>query len=94
MSRFGIVGALVLSSLAIACTTKNELPEQTEPEQPERMNQKLPEQSGSELPEVDRADESLRGKVHCPTPEELNEWLDRVFDAAAISDVFDANRPN
>jgi type VI protein secretion system component VasK len=33
-------------------------------------------------------------RIQSATSEELDEWLDRVFDAAAISDVFDANRPN
>jgi hypothetical protein len=33
-------------------------------------------------------------RIQSATSEELDEWLDRVFDGAAISDVFDANRPN
>jgi hypothetical protein len=55
--------------------SENELPEPPEQEVPERMNQKLPDRAGSELPDLDRADESTRGTVHCPTPEELSEWF-------------------
>jgi hypothetical protein len=33
-------------------------------------------------------------RIRSANAEELDEWLDRVVDAATISDVFDSNRPN
>lgn len=36
----------------------------------------------------------VANRIQSATSEELDEWLDRAFDVASISDVFDSSQPN